>query len=113
MPAEPVGTPLPAATPAVTVTRDENGTTFDLGVGQRLLVKLGTELEWEVTVTDPAVLGPVPGVLLVRGAQGLYVARQPGQTMIEANGKPICATPGAVCPLVIVHLEFHITVTGG
>ena len=92
--------PLPAsAEPApasLVITQADNGRTLQLAVGQQLLVDLGSTLDWVVTVADQGVVGRVPGVLVIRGAQGLYVARGPGTTLLSAVGSPICAS--GACP---------------
>ena len=92
--------PLPAsAEPApasLVITQVDNGRTLQLAVGQQLLVDLGSTLDWAVTVADQGVVGRVPGVLVIRGAQGLYVARGPGTTLLSAVGSPICAS--GACP---------------
>jgi len=59
-------------------------------VGERLLLRLGEGYDWTVTVSDPSVLSGVVGVLLVRGAQGLYQADRAGQAILSAIGDPPC-----------------------
>ena len=92
--------PLPASaepTPvSLIVTQADNNRTLHLSVGQRLLIDLGATLDWVVTVEDEGVVGRVPGVLVIRGAQGTYVARAPGTTLLNAVGSPICAS--GACP---------------
>jgi hypothetical protein len=66
-------------------------------VGDRILVELGTDLDWTVTVSDPRVLGRVPGVTLIRGAQGLYVALRAGSATISAVGDPPCRKSQPPC----------------
>ena len=92
--------PLPAsAEPApasLVITQADSGRTLQLAVGQQLLVDLGSTLEWVVTVADQGVVGRVPGVLVIRGAQGIYVARAAGSTLLSAIGSPPCAS--GACP---------------
>jgi hypothetical protein len=73
-------------------------------VGQRVLVKLGTDLDWTVTISDQSVLARVPGITIVRGAQGLYVGMKTGRATISAVGDPACrkSTPPCMAPSVLV-----------
>jgi len=120
-PSAPVATPVapttptpapwpgtPAAAPIV-VTAADNGTILQLAVGQQFLLDLGSSMNWAVTVADQNVVGRVPGVLVVRGAQGIYVARATGTTLLSAVGSPQC-TSGA-CPLF--RIGFRLTITVG
>jgi hypothetical protein len=74
---------------------------IELANGQQLLVLLGTDRDWTLNVGKGSVLALVSGAAqLTPGAQGLYVAEQPGSTTIAARGdaacrrhKPPCATP--------------------
>jgi hypothetical protein len=74
--------------------------TIKVARGEHVLVKLGTDFDWTVTVSDPLVLARVPGVTLVLGAQGLYVAQAAGQNTISAVGDPPCrkSTPPCGAP---------------
>jgi hypothetical protein len=73
-------------------------------VGQRVLVTLGTDLDWTVTVSDQSVLARVPGITIVRGAQGLYEAQKAGRATISAVGDPACrkSTPPCMAPSLLV-----------
>jgi hypothetical protein len=92
------GTAEPAAAPDVTLADD--GRTITLTVGQRFLLNLGADYTWTVTLDDQAVVSRVVGVLVIRGAQGLYEARQSGQATLTATGDPVCrgATPPCAAP---------------
>ena len=76
-----------------------------------MLIQLGTDLNWTVTISDPEVLARVPGITIVRGAQGLYVARQAGQATISAVGDPPCrnSTPPCMAPSVLVAVTVMVT----
>ena len=91
---------LQTAPSGVTVTRADDGTTIRLGVGDRFLVKLGSEFEWTVSVKDQAVVRRVPNIAIVAGAQGVYEALKAGQTELSATGMVPCA-PGQPCPLLL------------
>jgi hypothetical protein len=110
----PIRTPIPsagqpAAAPLV-VTAADNGTTLHLAVGQQLLLDLGSAVDWAVTVADQRVVGRVIGVLVIRGAQGIYEARTAGTTLLSAIGSPPCPSGGA-CPLF--RLGFRLTIVVG
>ncbi len=95
---------LPPPSPRV-VTRDDNGKTIDLQLGDQLLLALGGGFVWTVSVADPSILQPVEGAVLPDGAQGLYQAVGIGQTKLSARGDPPCY------PLCLLpSLFFQITV---
>jgi hypothetical protein len=103
--AQPTNAP---ASGLLTMTRAEAGSTISVARGERVLVRLGTDFDWTVTVSDPRVLARVPGVTLVSGAQGLYVAEAAGQATISAVGDlpcrkshPACMTPSLLISVII------------
>lgn len=105
------------STGQIEITPNDNGKTFQIAVGQTILVRLGTELDWTVTFDPPGILRAVPGVgALVRGVQALVRGEQPGTVTIQAQGKPIC-NPGQACPLFIAVFKATVVVssaqTGG
>jgi hypothetical protein len=102
----PTPSPADAAASSVTVTQVDDGTVLNLAVGQQFLLDLGASMSWAVTVADQNVVGRVPGILVIQGAQGVYVARTAGTTVLNAVGSPHC-TAGA-CPLF--RLAFSITI---
>jgi hypothetical protein len=89
------------------VTQADNGTTLHLAVGQQFLLDLGSSEDWTVTVANQDVVSRVLGVLVVKGAQGLYVARAGGTTVLSAIGSPHCTS--GVCPLF--RIAFKVTIT--
>lgn len=119
--ASPTETPAPAATttavaattpaPAgqLTVTQADNGRTIDLQPGQTFLLSLGSNLDWKVTVGDPAIVSRVVNVTVVRGAQGIYRANKPGHTTLQASGTPICQK-GEMCPMFVQLVKVDLVV---
>jgi hypothetical protein len=89
------------------VTIADDGATLNLAVGQRLLLDLGSGVDWEVKVGDEQVVQPVTGLPLPSGYQGAYEARTPGSTVLSAVGRPHC-TSGS-CALF--RLGFTVTIT--
>jgi hypothetical protein len=107
-------TPAPTATPtpgtaasSVSVTQADNGTTLHLAVGQQFLLDLGSSEDWAVTVANQDVVSRVIGVLVVKGAQGIYAARASGTTVLSAIGSPHCTS--GVCPLF--RIAFTVTIS--
>ncbi len=101
---------MPEATPgdSVTVTLNDNGKTVHVKQGDRVLVALGEDYTWELEISDQTVLSRVMGMMLIRGAQGLFDAAQPGQSVISAKGDPTCLTAEPACALPSI--EFKVTV---
>ena len=102
----PTPSPANAAASPVTVTQADDGTVLHLAIGQQFLLDLGASLSWAVTVADQNVVGRVPGILVIHGAQGVYVARTAGTTLLNAVGSPQCAS--GACPLF--RLAFSVTI---
>ena len=101
--------PASGSTPAgmVTVTRADNGNTLRLHPGDRFLLQLGEDYDWNVTIDDQAVVSRVVGITVVRGAQGVYEARSTGTTMLTAVGDPPCRK--AQPPCAIPSIRFAVT----
>ena len=112
----------PAATPtqpsAVTATSDDgtltitladNGKTYELPTGKSFLLKLGEDYDWQVSFLPQDVFNRVMGVMVVRGAQGLYRTGQPGQADLKATGNPTCLSAKPAC--AIPSIEFKVTIS--
>lgn len=98
----------PTAEEQLIITLDDQGKTINLAVGQSFLLKLGEEYTWEVTISDQTVLSRVKGILVVRGAQGVYAAQQAGTVTLTANGDPLCRQSQPQCEAPSI--QFQITV---
>jgi hypothetical protein len=94
--------------PAV-VTVAESAHTLEYVVGQSFLLNLGADYQWDVQVSDQSVVHRKVNVTVVRGAQGIYVARAPGRTTLIANGKMVCAA-GQACPALVLHVQIQLVV---
>lgn len=93
----------------VVVTRADDRKTVSATVGDTVQVSLGTDLDWTVKVSDPAILTTIAGVTLARGTQGSYRAARPGTAIVTGDGRPHC-DPGQVCAQFIVSFEARVEV---
>ena len=107
-PATPVPTRLAASPGTLVVTAADNVSTLHLAVGERFVLELGSSTTWSVTVADPRVVGPAPGVTAPAGAQGVYEALAAGTTTLSAVGSPVC--PSGACPLFRIAFDLTIIV---
>jgi hypothetical protein len=101
--------PSAVALPASGVTLSENGMAFTMHSGESFLLNLGTDVyEWTVEVDHQDVLQRKMGVAVIRGAQGIYVAQNPGTAILTASGDPLCRQTKPAC--MMPSLLFSITV---
>jgi hypothetical protein len=97
----------------VEITKDDEGKTFTVDVGQTVVVRLGTDLNWTVSVEPAGLLPRAPGVnTLVRGVQGIFRAAAPGRVTVSGEGRPQC-NPGQVCAQFIEAFTATVVITGG
>jgi len=92
----------------LTITLADNGKTFELPTGKSFLLKLGEDYDWQVSFLPQDVFSRVMGVMVVRGAQGLYRTGKPGQADLKATGNPTCLTAKPACALPSI--EFKVTI---
>jgi hypothetical protein len=104
-------TATPSATPGSgrIVTIADDGQIIALRVGDSFLLQLGDAWNWNVTVADQSIVSRKIGVMVIRGAQGIYVAHKAGQTILTAVGdlpcrsaQPPCAAPSRIFQVTIV-----------
>ena len=103
------GAPSDSQTSASTITFADNGKTFYYHPGDSFLLNLGDEIyEWSATVGNQDVISLKVGVMVIKGAQGLYDALAPGTTTLTAVGDPLCrkASPPCGTPTVL----FKVTI---
>jgi hypothetical protein len=79
------------------LTLESSGQTLTLKSGQTFLLKLGEGYDWQIIIADQSVVSRVKNVMVIRGAQGLYTALQPGQTEFSAQGDPLCRSAKPAC----------------
>ena len=105
--ATPTNTPA-GTNDSLTVTLDNNNTSLTLARGQRFLLQLGETYDWNLVIADQSVVSRVKGVLVVRGAQGLFEGLNPGQTEVSAQGDPVCRSQKPACAMPSI--LFRLTV---
>jgi hypothetical protein len=101
---------VPPLSTARNITLADDGQTLGFQVGQNFLLFLGINDNWSATVADPAVVDRIPDVFVIRGAQGLYQARQPGHTTLTAAGDPACrrAQPPCAAPSTVFSVQIDV-----
>ena len=82
-----------------TITLSDTGKTVTLTLGERFVLQLGDTFIWSVSIDNPTIISRVPGVLPIRGSQGLFETLKPGQTMLHATGDPACRQAKPQCEL--------------
>ncbi len=94
---------------AQTITLDDEGKSITVHMGQSFLVNLGEGFNWTVTVDDPTIISRVKNITVVRGAQGVYQAQQPGTTTLHATGIIVCP-PLQACPQIARAFQVQVVV---
>jgi hypothetical protein len=111
---QPTATPKIVSTaPAgqeLNVTLANDGQTVKLKAGQRFLLNLGADYDWISTVADESIVSRVIGILVIRGAQGVYEAHAPGSTSLIATGNPTCLKSKPACAMPSRLFKVTITV---
>ncbi len=95
-----------------TVTLADNGRTITLNVNETFLLKLGEGYDWNITIDDQTIFSRVVNVLVVRGAQGIYVAHRPGNTTLTAVGSPECLKSQPPCARPSILFKLFVVVPG-
>lgn len=84
--------------PETGVILEDNGKTFNLKVGDSFLLNLGIDVyEWTVTVDNDNIMRMKMGVMVIKGAQGIYDALAPGTAVLSATGDPLCRKSKPAC----------------
>ncbi len=102
------GTPDPGSN--ITITLDNNGQTITLRVNQEFLLKLGDGYQWTINLDNQNVVSRIPNILVVRGAQGVYLAHQAGTATLTATGDPLCRQSRPACAMPSISFTLHIQV---
>ena len=90
----------------MTLTREDNGKTVMLHVGDRLVLSLGN-LVWNVTLSPEGFINRVRNIATIQGVQGIYTADKVGNVTLSAIGKPDCA-PDQMCAQYLI--EYKVTI---
>lgn len=86
------------------------GGTITVRDGERFLLNLGEGYDWTVTIADERMLSRMVNVAVVRGAQGMYEAKQPGSTTLTATGEPVCRQSQPPCAMPSRLFKIDVTV---
>ena len=110
-PVPPTSTQVPPTDPVQKIiTRDDQGKTIDLAVGENFLLQLGEQYTWDVTVSDQTVVSRVKNITVVRGAQGIYEALKAGTVTLTATGDPVCRQAKPPCGMPSIMFSITIVV---
>ena len=95
-----------------TITLEDNGRTITLNVNETFLLNLGEGYDWDITIDDQTIFSRVVNVLVVRGAQGIYVAHRPGNATLTAVGSPECLKSQPPCGRPSILFKVFVVVPG-
>jgi plastocyanin len=93
------------------VTLAQNNQEIYLKNGERFLLKLGNNYDWNIDIPDQTVVSRVINIMVINGAQGIYEAHNTGTTTLTAQGDPLCLNSIPRCAMPSVLFKVNITVT--
>jgi hypothetical protein len=97
----------------VSCARNAVGDAAVVGLGDEFLLLLGTDLDWTLAPIDQAIIQLVPGITVVRGAQGIFEAVGAGTTKLSATGDPPCrkVTPPCGAPSILFEVTLVVSLS--
>jgi len=82
------------------VTLANQGQTINLHVGDSFLLNLGDDqYTWSASVDNDSIIHLKMGVMVIKGAQGIYDALAPGTATLTATGDPLCRQSAPPCAM--------------
>ncbi len=93
-----------------TITLADNGRTITLKVNETFLLNLGEGYDWNITIDDQTIFSRMVNVLVIRGAQGIYVAHRPGNATLSAMGSPQCLKSQPPCAMPSILFKLSVVV---
>lgn len=92
------------------ITLDNNGQQISLHPAETVLLKLGEVYQWNINIDDQTVINRIPNIAVIRGAQGIYQARQAGKATLTADGDPLCRQARPACGMPSIQFTLQIEV---
>ena len=96
--------------PKVILTWDDNNKTHTFLKGQKVELQLRNGYEWFIFVPKPNVFRQVIDAKTLPGIQGVYLASDPGTTVLDARGEAVCKLEGTNCNKNDVHFRINVIV---
>jgi len=95
---------------ASVITLDYNNQLITMHPNETFLLKLGEDYTWNIAIDNQSVISRVKNIAVIRGAQGVYQALQPGKATLTATGDPVCRQSKPACGLPSLIFTLHIEV---
>lgn len=93
------------------VTLAQNNQEIHLKKGERFLLKLGNNYNWNIDIADQTVVSRIINIMVINGAQGIYESHNIGTTTLTAQGDPFCLSSIPRCAMPSILFRVNITVT--
>jgi hypothetical protein len=93
------------------ITLEDNGKSISIQKGTSFLLKLGESYNWNIDIDNQTVASRQVNIMVVRGAQGVYNAHNPGQATLTGVGDPPCLTSVPSCKMPSIQFKLDIIVT--
>jgi len=93
------------------VTLEQNNQEIFLKKGERFLLKLGNNYNWNIDITNQDIVSRVINIMVINGAQGIYEAHNAGTTTLTAQGDPFCLSSIPRCAMPSLLFRANIVVT--
>ena len=93
----------------VVVQKEDTNQTINLGLHDRFILMLGSDLNWTVKFDPVGSITRVPNSTSTGGIQGIYETQQSGTATLNAIGAPICKA-GEACPQFLINITVHFDI---
>lgn len=93
-----------------TITLVDNDKVISLKKGERFLLKLGDDYNWDVEINNQTIVSKVINIMVVKGAQGVYESHNLGNAVMTTTGNPICLAISTPCMQPSILLTWNIQV---
>ncbi len=92
------------------VTLGQNGQTIQMHKGNNFLLKLGKDFDWNISLDNQTVVSRVPNIMVMDGAQGIFVAHNVGDATLSAVGDPWCRHSATPCMIHSILFRVNVLV---
>lgn len=93
-----------------TINLVDNDKVISLKKGERFLLKLGDDYNWDVEINNQTIVSKVINIMIVKGTQGVYESHNLGNAVMTTTGNPICLATSTPCLQPSILLTWNIQV---